>query len=486
MITRIKIDGFKSLLDVELHLGPFTCIAGDNAVGKSNLFDALFFLSKLADNTILDAVKSIRSESKKHSDVKDIFYKSGDTYKKDMYFEIDMLVPKTAEDDLGQKADARITSLRYTLQLKQNESSSEDAPIEIVKEELLPIRGTDVKKTISFTKDKKNKDWINSVVVGTSTTSFITTQNDKIKLHQDGGKGRASEFDVRKMPRTLLSTVTSESPTAFLARHEIRNWIMLQFEPSALRQPDDTLTAKNAKITATGEHLPATLYRLAKNNENLYQQLTNRLNQLVNNIEAIAVDKDEKRDLLTLQVTFRDGLVLPAQSLSDGTLRFLGLAILKEDTSSSGIICLEEPENGINPKKIQEMIGLLKDIATDTDYEVDAYNPLRQTIINTHSPLVVATVDDDSLYLAVEKEKYLEEFNRKVKYTGFLAMPNTWKSAILKDKNKETSRGQLLGYLQTLNSSEPELEPDSDLKTQPLKKKPRTVLQNVLQIEIPF
>jgi AAA15 family ATPase/GTPase len=52
MITRIKINGFKSLVQTDLYLGPFTCIAGANAIGKSNFFDALSFLSKLADKTI--------------------------------------------------------------------------------------------------------------------------------------------------------------------------------------------------------------------------------------------------------------------------------------------------------------------------------------------------------------------------------------------------------------------------------------------------
>lgn len=64
MITRIKIDGFKSLLNTELYFGPFTCIAGTNAVGKSNFFDALMFLSKLSDNTLVEAAKSIRSEKR--------------------------------------------------------------------------------------------------------------------------------------------------------------------------------------------------------------------------------------------------------------------------------------------------------------------------------------------------------------------------------------------------------------------------------------
>ncbi len=49
MLTRLKVNGFKNLVNVDVSLGPFTCIAGVNGVGKSNLFDAIMFLSALAD-----------------------------------------------------------------------------------------------------------------------------------------------------------------------------------------------------------------------------------------------------------------------------------------------------------------------------------------------------------------------------------------------------------------------------------------------------
>ena len=48
MLTRLQVDGFKNLLGLDVHFGPYTCIAGPNAVGKSNVFDAIEFLSLLA------------------------------------------------------------------------------------------------------------------------------------------------------------------------------------------------------------------------------------------------------------------------------------------------------------------------------------------------------------------------------------------------------------------------------------------------------
>jgi AAA15 family ATPase/GTPase len=55
LLTRLRVKGFKNLVGVDVRFGPFTCIAGANGIGKSNLFDAIFFLSALAEVTLLDA-----------------------------------------------------------------------------------------------------------------------------------------------------------------------------------------------------------------------------------------------------------------------------------------------------------------------------------------------------------------------------------------------------------------------------------------------
>ena len=61
MLTRLRVKGFKSLEDVEVRFGPFTCIAGANGAGKSNLFDAIVFLKNLANTSIIEAASAIRN-----------------------------------------------------------------------------------------------------------------------------------------------------------------------------------------------------------------------------------------------------------------------------------------------------------------------------------------------------------------------------------------------------------------------------------------
>src|ERR1700761_6541382 len=69
MLTRLKVSGFKNLIDVDVSFGPFTCIAGANGVGKSNLLDAIVFLSALADRPLIDAALSVRDQGAKTGDI---------------------------------------------------------------------------------------------------------------------------------------------------------------------------------------------------------------------------------------------------------------------------------------------------------------------------------------------------------------------------------------------------------------------------------
>jgi len=458
MITRFKVNGFKNLVNVDLRFGPFSCIAGPNSVGKSNLFDAIRFLSHSTEKTLIDAAKSVRSEGQKNSDIRDIFNKTGNVFTDHINFEVEMIIPESTIDHLGQKAESAITTVKYILEIKYNDSEDGEL-LQIEKEELVPIPQNVSKNNLFFTKSSK---WTNSIIKGKrpNSASFISTKTDEngqkiVYIHQDQRMGKTGKRALQ-LPRTILSTITAEYPTACVTRHEIQSWMMLQLEPSALRKSDEFDKRKNAKIQANGENLPATLYRLNLENpdKDIYQKLSNRLSELVEGIKEIDIDKDDKRELLTLMLKLKNGTTFPARSLSDGTLRFIGLAVLELDTTSTGVICLEEPENGIHPQKIEAMIRLLKDISTDTRYETDENNQLRQIIINTHSPIVVQLVPEESLLVAESKEAY--DDLRKTKYikTLYSPMTGTWRTKIPNDKAIPVSLNKLLSYLNPVPKSD--------------------------------
>lgn len=109
MLTRLKVSGFKNLVDVDVRFGPFTCVAGGNGVGKSNLFDAIRFLSAIADRPLIEAALAVRDEEGRTADVRSLFHRVGDVYTNQMFFDAEMIIPEEGVDDLCQKAEASST-----------------------------------------------------------------------------------------------------------------------------------------------------------------------------------------------------------------------------------------------------------------------------------------------------------------------------------------------------------------------------------------
>ena len=457
MLTRLQVSGFKNLVDVDVRFGPFTCIAGANGTGKSNLFDAIQFLSRLASDTFVDAATSIRAEDDKASSVQSLFHRIGNEYTDKISFVAEMIIPDEGVDDLGQEAEATITFLRYSLELafRVNERLPLSGSLELVKEGLEHIKIGEAWKHLRF--PHSAKDWRKTVVRGERRTPFISTvvheEQRVIRLHQDGGSsGRPQSILASNLPRTVLSTVNAtESPTALLARREMQSWRLLQLEPSSLRRPDEFMTSPG--LRPDGSHLPATFYALAHSENQadsdgldtrVYEQIALKLSELIDDVYEVGVDRDEKRQLLTLQVQDKNGTTYPARSLSDGTLRFLALAVLALDPTSQGVICLEEPENGIHPERISAMLELLQEIAVDVTIPVARDNPLRQVIVNTHSPAVVHLVPLESLLIA-ETEQAIRD-DKRFQKAVFRWLPNTWRSETSPEK-KAVMKGRLLHYL---------------------------------------
>jgi predicted ATPase len=473
MLTRLKVSGFKNLDGLDVRLGPFTCIAGPNGVGKSNFFDAIHFLSALADKPLLDAALLVRGGEGRGGDVRNLFTRAGDQLADEMSFLVEMIIPAIGEDALGQKAKASITYLQYELKLRYRADMVNRAlgGIELVSERMGHINRSDAGPGLGF---RHSKAWRNSALEGRRTSPFISTEMEDgiwvVRLHADAGEdsgGRPRRVPASSLPRTMLSSVNnaSEHRTLVLARQEMMTWIQLQLEPSALRAPDGFMSPH--VIGANGAHVPATLYHLFQldevieenSGEDVYQNVANRLAELIENVESISVDVDEKRQALNIMMTDRQGASHLASALSDGTLRFIALTVMEADTAPRALLCLEEPENGMHPQRIPAMIRLLQDLAVDTEEPVGPTNPLRQVIINTHSPSVVAEVPDDSLLLAQGSAARVD--GKSVFRFGLLPLPDTWRTK-LDPSAPSVARGVMLDYLNPIQAT-PDIPGDNGI-----------------------
>jgi hypothetical protein len=153
-----------------------------------------------------------------------------------------------------------------------------------------------------------------------------------------------------------------------------------------------------------------------------------------------------------LMLTERDGTEHEARSLSDGTLRFLALAILESDSEARGVLCMEEPENGIHPERIPAMLQLLQDLAVDPREKGDEDNPLRQVIVNTHSPVVAAAVPEESLLVAIPQT--IRRDGQQTSIAAFRWLPGPGRAAAWPEL-PTIPLGQLVSYLHPLERPRP-------------------------------
>lgn len=365
MLTRIEIDGFKNLLGFSAEFGPFTCIAGPNAVGKSNLFDAIEFLSLLAEHPIKDAARRVRGDG----EIVDLFWTNGAQRADRIRFAVELLVPAPTP--------SAFCRYRYELELALVDSS--DFPgvrqIALAAESLREVEGP-----LRFP--------------GSQFVRIVPDPSDGVTTFSFRGVSPLHKYTM------LSSQIGDENHREVAVRNTFRSWQRLALEPEELRRPDsiDDIEA-DVTITSSGRHLPATMYRLAHQSHDghppdpggFYARLAVCLSDLVN-LRQIAIDRDDKHGLVSLDAVDSNGGRFPARALSDGTLRFLALATLSFDRRQR-LLCVEEPENGIHPARMSALVELLRDLGTGSfnDSHEDE-STLRQVIVNTHSPALVSEI----------------------------------------------------------------------------------------------
>jgi predicted ATPase len=390
MITYIKINGFKSFHNFEMEFTPFTVIAGANGAGKSNLFDVLTLLSRLASETdnLKGAFRNQRGE------FIELFTQLGnDKYAPEMQFVVEMLVNKTIKDDWGNEAELNYTRLRYELSIKRftNQVGIED--LEITNERLINLNLKDDFWAKSIPKQILNS-WIPKVEKGERRIgSYFDTIFEKgiaiISVHQDSNMGFVRKYQLNKVTRTILSSFDSvDYPHALAAKEEMKSWSFLQLNPEDLRKASNKNNDYDT-ITTSGKNLAAALYRIKQIDSYSLKEISRKLNAFLPNFTEVDVIDDNENKQYLIKLKDVDKKEFSSRVLSEGTLRILALCILEFDDKHTGLLCFEEPENGIHPFRINAMTKLLKDLSIDFN-DIDL--PLRQVIVNTHSPVLVGNM----------------------------------------------------------------------------------------------
>lgn len=396
VITRIEIDGFKSFEGFSLNLPPFAVILGPNAAGKSNLFDALRFLSRLATNDVRTAMKELRGEPL------ELFRRLPDgRIASRMAFAIETLLGPTIRDDFGEEKSLTITRLRYEITIVRREDDGierffvehERAASIAKKGDRWRPYGRPISKSFRghfFPQKRRDTDFLETVDEG-DQRSFA--------LRQDGVPGRVRKLPANRAHASVLSslTVVQDFPHLYALRRELAGLRYLQLDAAAERSPSPTDAPD--LLERDGRNVAAVLYRVraetatAESPDGALSDIRADLVALVPGVTDLAVVRDEERREYRLEVTMRDGQTFNSRVLSDGTLRILSLLTLLHDPRHQGVLCFEEPENGVHQSRLRKLMAFLEEACTDpTSDVVEVERPFRQIIVNTHSSVAANAV----------------------------------------------------------------------------------------------
>ncbi len=459
MITKIRINGFKSFHNFEMEFVPFTVIAGSNAAGKSNLFDAIKLLGRLAES---DNLKKTFKEQR--GEFIELFTQYGENnYSSEIEFAIEMLVDKKVKDAWGNETDLKYTRLRYELKIKRftNTSGIEDLT---VNHEYLGNLKHQEDKWVGIIPKNTLDHWRPKVGTGKRGIPYMETVTENniptVQVPQDGTTGNKRRFPLNNATRTVLSSFdTIDFPHVLAAKKEMLSWKFLELNPEDLRQPTSKNTGED-DLSQSGKNLAAVLYRIKQEDPYILKEISRKLQTFLPNFIEVDVIDDAQNKQYLIKLKDKDKKEYSSRVLSEGTLRVLTLCILEYDHKHTGLLCFEEPENGIHPFRINDMSKLLKDLSTNfSDIEI----PSRQVIVNTHSPVLVNYIfnwkndNNVSIWYANMKSRVTDIKNKRITMSITTILPvikehQPQLTLSFSEQEKKVTLSKVKSYLETASN----------------------------------
>lgn len=338
-IPRLQLQNFKSIRACDVRLKSLTILVGPNGAGKSNFLDALRFTADALNTTLDHALRD-------RGGVNEVRRRSGG-HPNHFAIRLDLNLEDGSTGHYAFKVGA-----------------SSDGGFRVTDEEC--------------------------VVLGDAIAQF------RIK------KGVAESNLSERLPAVVddrLYLVSASSIRAFRPVYdELKGMGFYNLSPSSIRdlqQPDP-----GALLRRDGGNLASVLGQLEAKRPDLLARVTDYLSRLAPGVEGV-----EQRSLGPMEsIEFRQQVEgrkapwrFPATSMSDGTLRGLGVlvALLQANGRPPTLVGIEEPEVALHPAAVDILIDAVRDASQTT-----------QVIVTSHSPDLLDRSDiDDQELLAVSADR---------------------------------------------------------------------------------
>jgi predicted ATPase len=304
MLSKLRVQHYKSLFDTEVDLEPLTVFIGPNGSGKSNICEALAILS--------DFLQKLINIGHNVGNIKDFFEQS--------------------------------------LQVVSKNQPSIESKFWHGKSDYLSFDVSSLPKTENKISEKSEN------LLELSVYFDYPQQNVSIRIPKKILDYRTDQY-TPGLRQLLLSNKYPDSSIA----NALRKVSIYDFAPINL----SSNTPSTGSMERTGQGIAYALVDILHANRKSFDELEERLTRLVPNIQRIALPRANNQTFLLELIDRYSEHHIPASDISDGTLRILAFltALYQEDTPS--IICFEEIENGVHPWLLHKMMELLKTVSTE-------------------------------------------------------------------------------------------------------------------------
>lgn len=136
-----------------------------------------------------------------------------------------------------------------------------------------------------------------------------------------------------------------------------------------------------ATIDKNGENIVSFIFNLSQNHKEEYKALERDFEQCVGNLVSFATPLYiVEPNAFRLKFFDKDNIDYWAEDVSEGVLYFLAFLCIIHQPFPPKVLLLEEPEKGIHPRRIKEIMGFIFELARLRDIQI---------ILTSHSPYVV-------------------------------------------------------------------------------------------------
>ena len=158
------------------------------------------------------------------------------------------------------------------------------------------------------------------------------------------------------------------------------------FDLSVSRLRQQSKYSPGIALMREGGNLAAVLDGIRGERPDLFEAIEKKICLAATEVKRLTIPyAADNADNKVLEVQERTGQVYRAEEMSDGLVLFVGLAAaatLRDDglgELSHRLVAIEEPERGIHPRRIREVIDYLRRLASRG----------AQVVLTTHSPLIL-------------------------------------------------------------------------------------------------